>query len=81
MSPPAIRWDPGPKGTGSAGVFVFDRVIHADNMAGSNLLDRPGARQGRVSVVGLGAQTRAPANQDHDPPFAKDWSHNELWDG
>ena len=56
------------------GVFVFDCVIHAYNLADSNLLDRHDAQQGRASIVGLGAQTRAPANQDLYPTFATDWS-------
>jgi hypothetical protein len=61
------------------GVFVFDCVVHAYNMADANLLDRPDARLGRDSIVGLGAQTRAPANQELYPTFAKDWSQEELW--
>ena len=56
------------------GVFVFDCVVHASNMSDANLLDRSDAQQGRDSIVGLGAQTRAPANQDLYPTFAKDWN-------
>ena len=65
---------------GVQGVFVFDCVVHAYNMADANLLDRSDAQQGRDSIVGLGAQTRAPANQDLYPTFAKDWSLEELED-
>ena len=62
------------------GVFVFDCVVHAYNMADANLLNRSDALLGRDSIVGLGAQTRAPANQDLYPTFAKDWSLEELED-
>jgi predicted TIM-barrel fold metal-dependent hydrolase len=62
------------------GVFVFDCVIHAYNMSDANLIDRPNARPARETIVGLGRQTRAPANEGLYPTFAKDWSREELWD-
>jgi len=62
------------------GAVVFDCVIHAYNMADSNLLDRPDAQLGRDSILALGAATRAPANEELYPTFAREWSHDELWE-
>ena len=62
------------------GNFVFDCVIHAYNMSDANLLDRPDADIGRGSILKLGADTRAPGSDLGYTTFARDWTHQDLWD-
>src|SRR5437588_748545 len=62
------------------GNFVFDCVVHAYNMSDANLLDRPDAEIGRGSILRLGQETRAPGSDLGYTTFARDWTHQDLWD-
>jgi predicted TIM-barrel fold metal-dependent hydrolase len=62
------------------GIFVFDNVIHVYDLSPENTLPRPGAEDGRQSMLGIGAALRWPGYNGGGMRFDKRWSVEEIYD-
>jgi predicted TIM-barrel fold metal-dependent hydrolase len=62
------------------GIFVFDNVIHVYDLSPENTLPRPGAEDGRQSMLGIGAALRWPGYNSGGMRFDKRWSVEEIYD-